>query len=99
MVKGAGSTLLGRNWLDHLCLNWQQINYVHPGPLQAVLKSHEAVSISRRPRLIAALPGLDSGRLQCYPSLHKGPFSPIRLQRFGLPAFVSEGILEHVELT
>ncbi len=29
IVQGSGPTLLGRNWLTEICLNWQEIHYLH----------------------------------------------------------------------
>ena len=54
-------------------------------------------------RCFAGLPRSDSGRFQCYPSLHQSPFSPIYVYRGlvekELDHLVSEGILEPVEFT
>ena len=38
-----GRSLLGRNWLQHLKLGWQQINKLHSETLQQVLHRHEDV--------------------------------------------------------
>ena len=38
MVVGSGQTLLGRNWLRHIRLDWQAINQVAPTLVQTVLK-------------------------------------------------------------
>ena len=45
MVKGTGPSLIGRNWLKNIKLNWHQINLVKPGPstIQVLLDSHSAV--------------------------------------------------------
>ena len=44
VVKGEGPTLFGRNWLQSVILDWQEINYMHEqSPLSSVLRSHEAV--------------------------------------------------------
>ena len=29
IVKGAGPSLFGRNWLNHIVLNWREIYHVH----------------------------------------------------------------------
>ena len=43
IVQGDGPTLLGRNWLTHIKLDWQRIHHLAQEPLQSVLQSHEAV--------------------------------------------------------
>ena len=43
VVKGDGPDLFGRNWLDHIRLDWQEIKYLQQNALQTVLKRHEAV--------------------------------------------------------
>ena len=40
-----GLSLLGRDWLQHLKLDWQQINKLHSEALQQVLQRHEDVFI------------------------------------------------------
>ena len=43
IVKGSGPSLLGRDWLNKIRLDWISIHYVHSEPLQAVLDKHSAV--------------------------------------------------------
>ena len=43
VVKGEGPSLLGRNWLNHIRLDWQEIYTMHSSPLQATLQKHAAV--------------------------------------------------------
>ena len=44
VVKGSGPSLLGRNWLQEIKLNWQQINVLHTTTsVEEVLKTHSAV--------------------------------------------------------
>ena len=43
VYKEDGPDLFGRNWLDHIRLDWQEIKYLQQSPLQSVLKSHEAI--------------------------------------------------------
>lgn len=43
VVKGEGPSLLGRNWLKELQLNWQQIYWVQNKPLEALLQKYQAV--------------------------------------------------------
>ena len=99
VVKGAGPTLLGRNWLDHIRLDWQQINYVQPGPLQAVLKRHETVFQGG----LGALQGyqarilVDSNATPRFTKARSVPYAYRGLVEKELDRLVSEGILEPVE--
>ena len=43
IVKGNGPTLLGRNWLQHVQLDWKAIHHVTPVGLEEVLGKHEEV--------------------------------------------------------
>lgn len=43
VVKGEGPSLFGRNWLNHIRLDWHEIYTVHASPLQATLRKHAAV--------------------------------------------------------
>ena len=43
VVAGNGTTLLGRNWLKALYLDWQEIHYVHDGPISQLLEKHSAL--------------------------------------------------------
>jgi len=44
VVKGSGTTLLGRDWLQQLRLNWKNIFSLHSSPsLQQVLDCHQLV--------------------------------------------------------
>ena len=43
LFAGSGPNLLGRNWLNHIQLDWRQINQVQQSSLYAILQQHEAV--------------------------------------------------------
>ena len=43
VVAGGGPSLVGRDWLCHIRLDWRQINRVHNASLQAVLTRHPLV--------------------------------------------------------
>ena len=43
VVEGSGPSLLGRNWLKHIVLDWQEIRYLSNMPLQAMLDNHRSV--------------------------------------------------------
>ena len=59
IVDGAGPTLLGRDWLRHLRLNWSTLNHIRNkdrSELQTLLNTHSALLLkawgkSREPRL------------------------------------------------
>lgn len=42
VVKGEGPSLLGRNWLGALKLDWHDIFWLHNASLKAVLEKHKA---------------------------------------------------------
>ena len=43
VVKGEGPSLFGRNWLNHIRLDWHELYNMHASPLQATLQKHAAV--------------------------------------------------------
>lgn len=43
IVKGAGPSLLGRNWLGSLKLHWNEIHCMHSGGLQQILLKYDSV--------------------------------------------------------
>ena len=43
LVEGSDPSLLGRNWLSLIRLDWKQIHHIHTDSLQAVLERHPAV--------------------------------------------------------
>ena len=43
VVKGEGPSLLGRNWLKEIRLDWQSIHMVMGGSLKKVLDDHKAL--------------------------------------------------------
>lgn len=43
VVEGDGASLLGRNWLQHIRLNWAEVKAVSNGDLQEVLEQNAAV--------------------------------------------------------
>ena len=42
VVKGEGPSLLGRNWLGILKLDWHEIFWLHNASLKEVLDKHKA---------------------------------------------------------
>ena len=43
VVKGEGPTLLGRNWLDKIRLNWSKIHYASGPGLHDLLSKYEVI--------------------------------------------------------
>ena len=43
MVEGSGPSLLGRNWLEHIVLDWREIHHISTTSLQSVLEKHHRV--------------------------------------------------------
>ena len=43
VVKGEGPSLLGRNWLEKIQLNWYEIFWLHNATLNELLEKHRAV--------------------------------------------------------
>ena len=43
VIEGTGATLMGRNWLEHIKLNWNNIHKVNPDHLQTVLTQYSDV--------------------------------------------------------
>ena len=43
VVGGSGPSLLGRDWLSHVQLDWQQINQVYNASLHSVLSRYPGV--------------------------------------------------------
>ena len=99
VVKGEGPRLLGRNWLHHIRLDWQQINQVSPNPAQSVLQRHKEVFQGG----LGALQGYEAKimvDLKATPRFHKArtvPYAYRELVEKELDRLVQEGILEPVE--
>ena len=70
IVKGMGHSLLGRNWLQSLVLDWAEINTLQHDQLQVVLDRHSAVFGSD----LGALKGLEAKIAMPHPgSARLGP--------------------------
>ena len=101
VVKGTGPTPLGRNWMEHIRLDWPQINLVQLSSLHAVLSSHEAVFQGG----LGALQGYQARILvepDATPRFSKArsvSYAYRELVEKELDGLVSEGILEPVEFS
>ena len=101
VVKGNGPDLFGRNWLDHIRLNWQEIKFLQQSPLQSVLKSREAVFHGG----LGALKGyqativVDPNARPQFWKVQSVPYAYRGLMEEELNCLVQEGILEPVEMS
>ena len=71
-----GPSLLGRDWLQHLKLGWQQINKLLREALQHVLHRHEDV-FQRRTRNPGRLYSQDTHHIRCLSSVLQSTFVTI----------------------
>ena len=100
IVEGSGPTLLGRDWLTQIQLDWKQIHQVRPTSLQAVLSSYPAV-------FQEGLGTLKGFKAKIYVDPHAPPrFNPARSVPYALRDKVEQelqrlqddGTLEPVEI-
>ena len=97
IVGASGPTLLGRDWLNHIRLDWHQIHHVHSASLQAVLAQHPAV-------FREGLGSLQGYKANIYDAVPR--FNPARSVSYAfrdkvdqeLQRLQDEGILEPVEI-
>ena len=100
VVVRSGLTLLGRNWLCHICLDWQAINQVTPIPVQTVLKRHESVFQGG----LGALKGyqakitVDANATPYFCKSRSVPYACRELVEKELNCLVQEGILEPAQV-
>ncbi|CAM1308578.1 Uncharacterised protein r2_g1856 [Pycnogonum litorale] len=99
IVKGNGPSLLGRNWLQHLRVDWHSIFSVHTGALDSIMKRHEDVFSDK----LGCFKGpyakihLDSKVKPLFHKTRSVPYSMKTKIESELDRLVSEGILEHVD--
>ena len=101
VVEGSDPNLLKMNWLDHIQLDWKQINQVQQSSLHAVLQQHEAVF----QRGLGALKGYQARilvdqnpRSRCCKA-HSVPYTYRELVENELDRLVADEILEPVEFS
>ncbi len=101
VVKGKGPTLLGRNWLEELQLDWKAIHQVGSSGLERVLSEHQAVFQEG----LGALQGFQAHievELNATPKFCKARTVPYALKdkvEEALQKLVGEGILEPVQFS
>ena len=101
VVGDSGPTLLGRDWLSQIKLDWLQIHHVHSSSLQALLARYPATAVFQdglgklqgyQAKILVepgAVPSFNPARLVYYALCDKVDHELQRLQ--------DEGILEPVE--
>ena len=101
IVEGDGPTLLGRDWLSQINLNWRQIHFVHSPNLQSLLSCCSSV-------FQKGLATLKCFKTKIFVDPNAVPrFHPARSVAFALrdrvnqelERFRMEGILEPVEIS
>ena len=101
VVDGSGPTLMGRDWLTQIRLNWREIHHVHPASLQTVLAGYPSVFQEG----LGTLKGFEA-RIYVDPNAQPR-FSPARSVPYALRDLVNkelqrlqdEGTLEPVEIS
>ena len=56
IIEGSGPTLLGRDWLNQIQLDWRAIHHVHTASLQAVYTSQVSCCIQGGARYTQGVP-------------------------------------------
>jgi len=74
IVEGAGPTLLGRDWLSYIRLNWREIHHVHSASLQSVLSRSSYAGTSSSDFMCTCIRYLKS---EMHNRLHTARFSVI----------------------
>ena len=98
IVKGNGPTLFGRNWLDHIVLDWKEI---HCSPLHAILEKNKIVFEEG----LGKMKGFEAKILvdsNATPKFCKARSIPLAMREKveeELQRLVQEGILEPVEFS
>ena len=100
IVEGSGPTLMGRNWLEKIRLDWRQIHHVYTPSLNVVLDSYPAV-------FLGGLGTLQGFKAKIYvdpnakPSFHRARSVPYALRdkvETELQRLQEEGTIESVEM-
>ena len=99
VVKGNGPTLLGRNWLGTIKINWYDIHYTPSTRLQNLLERYDVVFQDK----LGCFQGhqakikVDPDAVPRYCKAHTLPYSMRAKVEEEIDRLVAEGILEPVE--
>ncbi len=102
VVKGNGPSLLGRNWLDNIKLDWQQINVLHgTSNMDDVLERHAAVFKEELGTLKGATAKIyvDKDVQPRFCKARSVPYAMRELVEKELDRLLTAGILEPVEFS
>lgn len=99
VVKGEGPSLLGRNWLSALKLNWHEIFWLHNASLKEILDKHKCVFEPGLGKVAGyeAKILLDPGASPRYCKARSVPYFYQEKVEKELDRLVEEGTLEPVE--
>ena len=96
VVEGKGPTLMGRDWLSQIQLDWRQIHHVHSPSLQAVLARYPSVFQDGLGTLKGFKAVDPDARPRVYPA-RSVPYALRDLVNKQLQRLQEEGTLEPVE--
>ena len=101
VVKGEGPSLIGRDWLGKLRLDWQSIHHVYSNSLQEVLQQHPNVFREG----LGTLKGheiaisVDPNVPPCYCKARSVPYSMRTLVEQELDRLVNEKVIEPIQFS
>ena len=101
VVEGSGPSLLGRDWLSRIQLDWKQIYHVHSNGLQAVLDKHPEVfreGLGTMKGFTAKI-YVDPKATPSYNPARSVPYALREKVEQELDRLQKEGVLEPVELS
>ena len=99
VVRGEGPTLLGRNWLEKIVLDWSKIHYIPSAGLQGLLGKYPEVFEEGRGTLqgVEAKIQVDPNATPVFCRARTVPYAMRELVDEELSRLVAEGTLEPVE--
>ena len=98
IVDMDGPSLLGRNWLNKLTLDWSTLHYLHDGPLGELLKKHSRLFREELGTLhgFQAKIHVNPHSVPMFCSARSVPYSMRPLVEEELEKLVSQGVIEPV---